>query len=65
MVLRTDRPLLVRVSFDATRLSPSVPDRGACSASYAVRSTQYWWTSLADIPASCAKTASTGMGGER
>jgi hypothetical protein len=64
MVLRTDRPLLVRVSFDATRLSP-LHLIAAYARPRAVRSTHKLADELADVPTSKVKTASTGMGGER
>jgi hypothetical protein len=64
MVLRTDRPLLVRVSFDATRLSPLHPIAAYARLVPSVRRTSLR-TSLADVPASKVKTASTGMRGER
>jgi hypothetical protein len=64
MVRRADRPLQVRVSFEATRLSPQHLIEAYARLVPIVRRTSQQVNCI-DIPPSKVKTAKPGTGGER
>jgi hypothetical protein len=64
MVRRTDRPLQVRVSFEATRLSPQLLIEAYTRLVPTVRRPSQR-PNCADVPPSKVKIAKAGMGGER
>jgi hypothetical protein len=64
MVRRTDRPLQVRVSFEATRLSPQHLIEAYAHLVPIVRRASVR-ANFGDVPLSKAKTAKAGTGGKR
>ncbi len=64
MVRRTDRPLQVRVSYEATRLSPQLLIEAYARLVPAVRRPSQR-SNCGDVPPSKVKIAKAGTGGER